>query len=527
MKQKVKIGTTLVFACFLVYLILQFTKVFVYYDDFGYLSLSYGNTVPDVVGSQFNLIQLIEFMGKHYLYSNGRLLYLFLFPFVYMMGGLTGVQVFMALSVLAVLVLAWYLAYVHCPQKGWGAAAMAVFICLLYGSIGIMIQRLGTYWYAASFLYVVPAIPFLLLSFCYYDTIDREPGGIRKAVCIVLAVLTCFSQEEWLVAGIALVLMILGYKKWKKKPIKAYDWGVLAASVTASLPILTSPAVRMRMDNNSQFASLSFGEKIITNVETILNLFFSADNRNYLSLLLVMLFVMALYMAVRGKKLKALNWFYVIFTVITGVYLYLKVYKFVWGQGGYSTPMLWMLSIYLIVTATQIYRLLYQENGLLMGMVFTCSLLTLACLVVVPEIPPRVMLPFMDLSFRLSAWLFSLIALNSRFPVIFGAVEVAAAVLIGVPNMRNIYRGYSANYQIHRINDRLIRENVQRIRQGEEISSISLYQNVDPLCSCEMVYNENFSYMIYWMDEYYDLPDTVELNYEPVTDFPKLIQEYK
>ena len=111
--------------------------------------------------------------------------------------------------------------------------------------------------------------------------------------------------------------------------------------------------------------------------------------------------------------------------------------------------------------------------------------------------------------------------------MIFGAVGVAAAVLIGVPNMRNIYRGYSANYQIHRINDRLIRENVQRIRQGEEISSISLYQNVDPLCSCEMVYNENFSYMIYWMDEYYDLPDTVELNYEPVTDFPKLIQEYK
>ena len=33
-----------------------------------------------------------------------------------------------------------------------------------------------------------------------------------------------------------------------------------------------------------------------------------------------------------------------------------------------------------------------------------------------------------------------------------------------------------------------------------------------------MVYDENFKYMIYWMDEYYDLPSEVELEYEPITD---------
>ena len=87
MKKEVKIGIGLVFLAFYVFLIMQFGKVFVYYDDFGYLSLSYGNTVPDVIGSNYTLSQLLSFMGKHYFYSNGRLFYLFLFSFLNMTGG--------------------------------------------------------------------------------------------------------------------------------------------------------------------------------------------------------------------------------------------------------------------------------------------------------------------------------------------------------------------------------------------------------------------------------------------------------
>ena len=93
MKKEVKIGIGLVFLAFYVFLIMQFGKVFVYYDDFGYLSLSYGNTVPDVIGSNYTLSQLLSFMGKHYFYSNGRLFYLFLFSFLNMIGGLAAVQI--------------------------------------------------------------------------------------------------------------------------------------------------------------------------------------------------------------------------------------------------------------------------------------------------------------------------------------------------------------------------------------------------------------------------------------------------
>ena len=162
MKKEVKIGIGLVFLAFYVFLIMQFGKVFVYYDDFGYLSLSYGNTVPDVIGSNYTLSQLLSFMGKHYFYSNGRLFYLFLFSFLNMTGGLAAVQAFMATSVLAILVLVHYVVMRHSKPAGWRPVFLAAFICLLYGTIGILIQRLGTYWYAASFLYVVPAVTFLV-----------------------------------------------------------------------------------------------------------------------------------------------------------------------------------------------------------------------------------------------------------------------------------------------------------------------------------------------------------------------------
>mgnify|MGYP007010179395 FL=1 len=197
MKKEVKIGIGLVFLAFYVFLIMQFGKVFVYYDDFGYLSLSYGNTVPDVIGSNYTLSQLLSFMGKHYFYSNGRLFYLFLFSFLNMIGGLAAVQVFMATSVLAILMLVHYVVMRHIKPAGWRPVFLAAFICLLYGTIGILIQRLGTYWYAASFLYVVPTVTFLVLAVLYYETIGEEPETWKKAVCIVLAFFAAFSQEEW------------------------------------------------------------------------------------------------------------------------------------------------------------------------------------------------------------------------------------------------------------------------------------------------------------------------------------------
>lgn len=517
MKKEVKIGIGLVFLAFYVFLIMQFGKVFVYYDDFGYLSLSYGNTVPDVIGSNYTLSQLLSFMGKHYFYSNGRLFYLFLFSFLNMIGGLAAVQAFMATSVLAILILVHYVVMRHIKPDGWRPVFLAAFICLLYGTIGILIQRLGTYWYAASFLYVVPTVTFLVLAVLYYETIGEEPETWKKAVCIVLAFFAAFSQEEWLVAVIGYICMVIAWKTLKKYRVRAYDFGTLAAAVAGALPILTSPAVKMRMDNNSEFSNLPFIQKVMTNLRNLMNLFFSSDNQNYLAVLLMALMGLGAYMIWKKMKLPVLNIVYLAFSAAITVYLFLKLNRHVLGAGGHSQAMIWVLFLYLIVTAVQVIRILYDRDQILMGMIFLAAILTLACLVVVPELPQRVLLPFIYLSYTLFGYLFCLILLE-RKSVVWGLAGLAFVAAVSIPNLKNIYRGYSINYEVLMYNDGVIRDATARIRGGEEIKKLTLYQNPDRLCSCEMVYDENFKYMIYWMDEYYDLPSEVELEYEPITD---------
>ena len=63
-----------VFAAFYVFLLMHFGNVFIYYDDYGYLSLSYGTNI-DVAGAEYSLSELLAFMRGHYFNSNGRLLY--------------------------------------------------------------------------------------------------------------------------------------------------------------------------------------------------------------------------------------------------------------------------------------------------------------------------------------------------------------------------------------------------------------------------------------------------------------------
>mgnify|MGYP000246580453 FL=1 len=104
MKRCPKYAYIAVFAVFYLFLLMQFGKVFIYYDDYGYLSLSYGTNIP-VAGSDYGFSDLLAFIKGHYVNSNGRLLYMFLYCFVHMIGGIRGVQVFMATAVLAVLVM--------------------------------------------------------------------------------------------------------------------------------------------------------------------------------------------------------------------------------------------------------------------------------------------------------------------------------------------------------------------------------------------------------------------------------------
>ena len=542
MKRYMKYAYLAVFAAFYVFLLMQFGNVFIYYDDYGYLSLSYGTNIH-VAGSEYSFSELLAFMKGHYFNSNGRLLYMFLYCFVHMLGGIRGVQVFMATAVLAVVMLLFFIVKQmlegrlgaaenrSCREEDevYGTlgpvalAALAAFLCLLYGTLGIMVQRMGTYWYAASFIYVVPAITFLVFALYFYRTVflpkGEKPGVLRMCLCAVLGFLAAWSQEQWFVTTVSFVIICLGTKLWRDRRLELYEILTFLACAAGGLIIIFSPAVSSRMNSagNAEFAALSFLGKLGKNIPLLMNLFFSGENIRYLMFFFPMMIFMGCMTAAKDRKLLPLHLGFsaVSAAVFAGILLKQKFHVF--APGAYSALTANLLLLYIAFCFAAVILFYRAEKQPFGSIVFAAAVLSVGSAVIVPEVPLRIFYPFLYLSWLLFAYMYGRILLTevNRIPV-SAVCTLAFLAMVSIPNLKSIYTGYRINYQVLMYDDAVFRESAEAIRQGADIETIEVYELPDLLCKNEVVYDENFSFMIAWMRQYYDLPEYVEFEYRPL-----------
>ena len=544
MKRYMKYAYLAVFAAFYVFLLMQFGNVFIYYDDYGYLSLSYGTHIH-VAGSEYSFSELLAFMRGHYFNSNGRLLYMFLYCFVHMLGGIRGVQVFMATAVLAVVMLLFFIVKQmlegrleaaeeekrSCREEDevYGTlgpvalAALAAFICLLYGTLGIMVQRMGTYWYAASFIYVVPAITFLVFALYFYRTVflpkGEKMGVLRMCLCAALGFLAAWSQEQWFVTTISFVVICLGVKLWRDRRLELYEILTFLACAAGGLIIILSPAVSARMNSagNAEFASLSLFGKLGRNIPLLMNLFFSGENIRYLMFFFPMMIFMGCMAAAKDRKLLPLHLGFsaVSASVFAGVFLKQKLHVF--APGAYSALTANLLLLYVAFCFAEVILFYRAEKQIFGSAVFAAVVLSVGSADIVPEVPLRIFYPFLYLSWLLFAYMYGRILLTEvkRIPV-SAVCTLAFLAMVSIPNLKSIYTGYRINYQVLMYDDAVFRESAEAIRQGADIETIEVYELPDLLCKNEVVYDENFSFMIAWMRQYYDLPEYVEFEYRPL-----------
>lgn len=544
MKRYMKYAYLAVFAAFYVFLLMQFGNVFIYYDDYGYLSLSYGTNIH-VAGAEYSFSELLAFMKGHYFNSNGRLPYMFLYCFVHMLGGIRGVQVFMATAVLAVVMLLFFIVKqmlegrleaaeeekrscreedeVHGTLGPVALAALAAFLCLLYGTLGIMVQRMGTYWYAASFIYVVPAITFLVFALYFYRTVflpkGEKPGVLRMCLCAVLGFLAAWSQEQWFVTTVSFVIICLGIKLWRDRRLELYEILTFLVCAAGGLIIIFSPAVSSRMNSagNAEFAALSFLGKLGKNIPLLMNLFFSGENIRYLMFFFPMMIFMGCMTAAKDRKLLPLHLGFsaVSAAVFAGILLKQKFHVF--APGAYSALTANLLLLYIAFCFAEVILFYRAEKQPFGSIVFAAAVLSVGSAVIVPEVPLRIFYPFLYLSWLLFAYMYGRILLTevNRIPV-SAVCTLAFLAMVSIPNLKSIYTGYRINYQVLMYDDAVFRESAEAIRQGADIETIEVYELPDLLCKNEVVYDENFSFMIAWMRQYYDLPEYVEFEYRPL-----------
>lgn len=553
MKRYMKYAYLAVFAAFYVFLLMQFGNVFIYYDDYGYLSLSYGTNI-DVAGAEYSLSELLAFMRGHYFNSNGRLLYMFLYCFVHMLGGIRGVQVFMATAVLAVALLLFFIARrmlagrleaAKTEESGAeekagefqgqlgpiGQAALAAFVCLLYGTLGIMVQRMGTYWYAASFIYVVPAVTFLVFAVYFYRTVflssGEKPGIFRMCLCAVLGFLAAWSQEQWFVTTVSFVVICLGVKLWRDRRLEIYEILTFLVCAAGGLIIIFSPAVSARMNSagNAEFASLSLFGKLGRNIPLLMNLFFSGENIRYLMFFFPMMIFMGCMAAAKDRKLLPLHLGFSAVSAAVFAAVVLKQKLYVFAPGAYSALTANLLLLYIAFCFAEVILFYRAEKQPFGSIVFTAAVLSVGSAAIVPEVPLRIFYPFLYLSWLLFSYMYGRILLTEakKIPV-SAACTLAFLAMVSIPNLKSIYTGYKLNYQVLMYDDAVFKASAEAIRQGADIETIEVYELPDLLCKNEVVYDENFSFMIAWMRQYYDLPEYVEFEYRPLGSMEDLRQ---
>lgn len=495
-----------VFGLILCYLILQFRNVMVYYDDYGYYSLSY---VPNFVhqGNTYTMGELFAFLANHYVNgTHGRLLYFFIWLSAYCIGGLPLVQLLAALFVFAVLVLLWR---VIVKYSGTNSLLTAILVCVCYGLFDITLHRMGTYWMAAFFLYVGPLVPFLLFQLFYKG--EEKPSCKRMLVLGGLIFLSAYSQEQWAVATLLFTCILLVYQFVRKKPLRAHLVYV-GCALLGLLILFLSPGLHKRAGIHEE----SFGllTQIFTGSNSVLHMFFATASRYLQFGLHLAVGLMSFWLAchARNRWIRLFDGGCAVACGIMAICYRMSSDIGFFIPQSTQEPSLLFVAVYLLVVmlfALQIIRFYLHQKNLQHLFLFLTGLGAVGAMVVLPDMPVRLLL---------GPWfLFSIVIVDGILIVtkltwkklLVGVLTVLLVTAVSIPSIGNaleIYFGYKINAEIHHHNDVVLVDTANQIRAGNDVDTVYLKRVSNALYGSEMQYYEGYSNMSEWMNAYYELP---------------------
>lgn len=131
-------------------ILLQHHYVTMYFDDYGYASLSYAG-FENHAGMSCGLDEIIQFLKAHFLNWGGRVLYFFFEIIIFRLGGLPLMQAVQAVIIVLIGIISGKIVSFTTKSSPYKCIALEL---VMYGMIHINTLRDGVYWYSASVLYV-------------------------------------------------------------------------------------------------------------------------------------------------------------------------------------------------------------------------------------------------------------------------------------------------------------------------------------------------------------------------------------
>ena len=500
-----------VFAVTLVYLLAQFSNVMVYFDDYGYYSLSYG--VPGYMGDgTYSFGELLIYLGYHYEHLNGRLLGFFVWLTLYWMGGLKLVQVTAALISFCLLFVIWKFA---ADQRH--PVLSAALVCCFYGLFPMEYMGHGTYWFAAFFHYVAPLVPLLLFWHLYFTYRTNEVTVVKRLLLLMLLIGAAFSQEQ-LGATVSFMVLLIGAYELYEKKFTLWNLVYFAVALACALFMMMSPGIQDRAANNQAGLLVT----IVTATYKVIRTFFCMKNRVFIVLLYVAVGAFSAQM-LRKEKYMILKLMDICGVLLAAgsIFLYcctplLKILGAFTLNRFYVLCVVGIPVIALLVLQVMRYYLMTEKYYMLI--LFCTAVGAVGCLCVLPEIHARLFVPVWFL--LLPVLLHGLFGASDLVEPWAGKMHPfmlsAACVVIFALSAMNggtIYMGYAENGAVHRYNDAVLCDAAKKLQNGEQVQEVFLRTMPNADHTGVMPYNEGVQSMKYWIDNYYNIDADVSWYY--------------
>ena len=502
--QKIKpyLPYILVYALIFIVLFVQHNVVSMYFDDFGNASLSYSSTIANVVGTDFNLGQLLESAVYTYFHFGGRVFYGMIASLLLR----NGIKLFMMLQVFVLMGIIYYsssIVSILTKKKSWLTPLLWM---VLYSLYDITIVRHGNYWASASILYIWSMLPLLALINHYLKTNQKikngEPVSYGKYLLVeaILIFLALFSQEQIGVLFISFLFfyILFDHFKERKKYLK-YDLFTFIFSIIIYAFLFFAPGNWVRMDSNVEFAQKSLPLKIISNIPKLMDVLFKVKTNIYIMIAIALLSIFLLNYILKNKNKAKWTYFLIFGFVIAFVMYDRELYD--------NKLLLTLFGGIVLISLFITFILYYKEKKDLKMLSFPISAFcSVACLLMAPYMIERSMLPCSIILF--------IIIICMGYDLIKGDYTSKTLVILllvlcsyyGALNYIYIYRGYQKNYATNNENYYKL-EHYQKYQKNQ---TIDLCKVPNSLFGSSQPYEADFDY---WLQQYFNLPENLEMKW--------------